>query len=72
MNEVESHYEDIACDLRHEDIELIEFQPIARRDYQGFPMAYIERLSAGRDTLRQLLRAVRVGGPDAGAVSSAR
>ncbi len=55
---VEGAYERIACDLRHEDIELIEFKPIAERDYRGFPMAYVEGLAAEQQTLRHLLPAL--------------
>jgi hypothetical protein len=55
---VEGAYERIACDLRHEDLELIEFKPITERDYRGFPMAYVEGLAAERETLRHLLPAL--------------
>jgi hypothetical protein len=54
IGHVESLYESIACDLRHENIEVIEFKPIATRAYRGVPMAYVEGLSAERDTLGHL------------------
>jgi hypothetical protein len=55
---VESIYESIACDLRHEELEVIEFKPITSRAYRSFPMAYIEGLSAERDTLNHLRSAL--------------
>jgi hypothetical protein len=58
IGHVESVYETIACDLRHEDIEVIEFKPIAARAYRGFPMAYVEGLAAERDTLGRLRSAL--------------
>jgi hypothetical protein len=72
IGRVESLYESISCDLRHEDIELIEFKPIAARDYRNFPMAYIEGLAAESDTLAHLfsaLTAVRGAEHEAAAVS---
>jgi len=54
IDDVEALFENIACDLRHEEIELIEFKPIATRDYRSFPMAYVEGLAAEHDTLRHL------------------
>ncbi len=62
---VESLYESIACDLRHEELEVIEFKPIAARAYRSFPMAYIEGLAAERDTLGHLHSALVAAG-DAG------
>jgi hypothetical protein len=67
IDHVQNVYEGIACDLRHEDIELIEFKPIERRDFQVLPMAYIEGLSAERATLHHLrsaLTAAKNGGGD--------
>jgi hypothetical protein len=58
IDHVQNVYESIACDLRHEDIEVIEFKPIARRDYQVLPMAYIEGLGAERATLHHLRSAL--------------
>jgi len=58
IRDVENLYEAIACDLRHEDIEVIEFKPISVRAYRSFPMAYIEGLSAERDTLGHLRSAL--------------
>jgi len=60
---VEDVYENIARDLRHENIELIEFKAIARRNYRTSPMAYVEGLSAERDTLRHLLAALSASHP---------
>ena len=70
IDDVETVFESIACDLRHEEIELIEFKPIAVRDYASFPMAYVEGLAAERDTLRHLPAALdaSVGGAMKGAV----
>jgi len=62
---VESLYESIACDRRHENIEVIEFKPIAARAYRSVPMAYVEGLAAERDTLGHLRSAlVAAGGVD--------
>ncbi len=58
IDHVEHVYAAIACDLRHEDLELIEFKPIVERDYQILPMAYVEGLKAERETLRTLSAAV--------------
>jgi hypothetical protein len=58
IGHLERIWESIACDQRHEDIELIEFEPIAERDYQAMPMVYIEGLSAEHDTLRHILSAL--------------
>ncbi len=55
IDRVESVYEAIACDQRHEEIEVIEFKPIMQRAYRHFPMAYVEGLAAKHDTLRHLL-----------------
>ncbi len=70
---VETVFESIACDLRHEEIELIEFKPIAVREYAGFPMAYVEGLAAERDTLRHLpaMLDASAGGAIKGAVPAA-
>jgi hypothetical protein len=59
---VESIYESIACDRRHEDIEVIEFKPIGARDYRSFPMAYVEGLDAERATLGHLRAALVAAG----------
>ena len=56
---VETAFENIACDRRHEEIELLEFKPIPRRDYPNSPLAYIDGLSAEQDTLRDLLYTLR-------------
>jgi hypothetical protein len=58
IGQLETLYEEIACDPRHEDIEVIEFKPIAARDYSSFPMAYLDGLNADRDTLRQLVQSL--------------
>jgi hypothetical protein len=67
IGHVESLYESIACDRRHENIEVIEFKPIATRAYRSVPMAYVEGLWAERDTLghlRSALVAAGGAGPD--------
>ncbi len=67
IDDVEVLFENIACDLRHEEIELIEFKPIAARDYRSFPMAYVEGLAAEHDTLRHLQAALSAACADGGA-----
>jgi hypothetical protein len=62
IDRVESLYESIACDLRHEDIEVLEFRPIAARAYRSAPMAYVEGLAAERDTLGHLRAALVADG----------
>jgi hypothetical protein len=70
IDDVEALFETIACDLRHEEIELIEFKPIATRDYRSFPMAYVEGLAAEHGTLRHLHAALGASAAD-GAVPAA-
>jgi hypothetical protein len=67
IDDVEALFETIACDLRHEEIELIEFKPIATRDYRSFPMAYVEGLAAEHGTLRNLQAAIGAASADGGA-----
>jgi hypothetical protein len=67
IDDVEALFENIACDLRHEEIELIEFKPIATRDYRSFPMAYVEGLAAEHGTLRNLQAAIGAASVDGGA-----
>jgi hypothetical protein len=62
IGHIESLYESIACDRRHENIEVIEFKPIAARAYRNVPMAYVEGLSAEHDTLGHLRSALVAAG----------
>lgn len=61
--ELERLYERIACDARHEGIELMDLSPIEVRDYDGWDMAFLDGSSTAHDALRLFL--IRTADPGA-------
>ena len=55
LREVEDLYETIACDLRHEAIEVVDFMPAEAREYESFSMAFLEVTDDRFPELRQLM-----------------
>ena len=52
---LERLYEAIACDQRHEDIELIDFTPVDQRSYADWTMGYINATANGHEALRDYM-----------------
>ena len=53
--QVEALYEAIACDQRHEDIELIEFSAVDERRYPEWSMAFIDATGHEHEALWRFL-----------------
>ena len=55
LQNIEVLYETIACDQRHEDIELIEFSVVDKREYPDWSMAFVDATTQEHEPLRQFL-----------------